>query len=341
MRQDFQFAAAARFDLRSNTTAFPPIKLHPNAASWRHTLKILRKNRMSANSARLLLVDDDPTIIRIMSQMLATYPDQQFATSGEAAIELAKESPPDLILLDADMPGMTGFDVCEVLKADASLAHVPIIFVTSHDAPALEVDALRLGASDYVTKPLVAAQLAARVRAQLRVRQIVKDIDRDCRAGKLRTWPATPARPNLLIIEDELSTIQLMRRTLENTGILHFAGVREEAFRLAHSYAPTLIILNTHTAQNDGFEICATLKAEAALEHVPIVYIAPAADVDTEQRALDLGAADVITQPFKPAVLQARIQRIINTVRRIEAEARTIIEYWQTVDPDSRETTVS
>jgi two-component system cell cycle response regulator len=298
-------------------------------------IKILRKNRMSANSARLLLVDDDPSTIRIMGQMLAAYPDQRFATSGEAAIVLAKDSPPDLILLDADMPGMTGFDVCEVLKADANLAHVPIIFVTSHDAPALEVDALRLGASDYVTKPLIAAQLKARVRAQLRVRQIVKDIDRDCRAGELRTWPVTPAKPNLLIIADDLSTIQLMRRTLENTGTLHFAATREEALRLAHSYAPTLILLDTHTSQNDGFEICAALKADVVLEHVPIVYIAPASDVDAEQQALDLGAADVITKPFKSVVLQARIQSIIDTVRRIEAEVCAIIQYWQTVDSNS------
>jgi two-component system, cell cycle response regulator len=290
---------------------------------------------MSANSARLLLVDDDPSTIRIMGQMLAAYPDQRFATSGEAAIELAKDSPPDLILLDADMPGMTGFDVCEVLKADANLAHVPIIFVTSHDAPALEVDALRLGAADYVTKPLIAAQLMARVRAQLRVRQIVKDIDRDCRAGTLRTWPATPARPNLLIIEDDPATIQLMRRALENTGILHFAANCEEALRLAHSHAPTLILLDTHNSHNDGFEICAALKAVVALEHVPIVYIAPAADADAEQQALDLGATDVIAKPFKPVVLQARIQSIIDTVRRIEAEVQGIIQYWKTVNSHS------
>ena len=294
---------------------------------------------MSANSARLLLVDDDPLTIRIMSQMLDAYPDQRFATSGEAAIALAKDSPPDLILLDADMPGMTGFDACEVLKGDANLAHVPIIFVTSHDAPALEVDALKLGAADYVTKPLIAAQLKARVRAQLRVRQIVKDIDQDCRAGKSRTWPVTPARPNLLIIEDDLSSIQLMRRTLENTGTLHFAASREEALRLAHSYAPTVVLLDTHTSHNDGFEICAALKAEPALEHVPVVYISPAADIDAEQRALDLGAADVIAKPFKAAVLQARIQSIIDTARRIEAEVHAIIQYWQTVDTDSPQAT--
>ena len=115
----------------------------------------------------------------------------------------------------------------------------------------------------------------------------------------MRTWPVTPARPNLLIIEDDLSTIQLMRRTLENTGTLHFASSHEEALRSAHNYAPTLILLDTHTSQNDGFEIFAALKAEPTLEHVPVVHISPAADIAAEQRALDLGAADVIAKPFK------------------------------------------
>lgn len=126
-----------------------------------------------------------------------------------------------------------------------------------------------------------------------------------------------------------------MRRTLENTGTLHFASSREEALRLANSYAPTVILLNTHTSQNDAFEICAALKAEPALEHVPVVYISPAADIAAEQRALDLGAADVIAKPFKAAILQARIQSIIDTVRRIEAEVHAIIQYWQTVDARS------
>jgi two-component system cell cycle response regulator len=234
---------------------------------------------------------------------------------------------------------MTGFDACEILKGDANLAHVPIIFVTSHDAPALEVDALRLGAADYVTKPLVAAQLKARVRAQLRVRRIVNDIDRDCRAGKLRTWPVTPERPDVLIVEDDLSTIQQMRRTLESIGTLHFAASREEALQQARSHAPTLILLDTHTAQDDGFEIFAALKAETALEHVPVVFMAPAADIEAEQRALDLGATDVIAKPFKGVVLQARIQSIVNTVRRIEAEIHDIIQYWQTASTDSPQAT--
>src|SRR5258706_9243636 len=111
---------------------------------------------MPSHDARLLLVDDDPSAIHVMSRMLAQYGHQRFATSGEEALTLARKSTPDLILMDADMPGMTGLDVCEALKADPILARVPVIFATSHNAPQLEVAALENGAVDFVTKPLVA-----------------------------------------------------------------------------------------------------------------------------------------------------------------------------------------
>ncbi|OTP76218.1 hypothetical protein PAMC26577_11400 [Caballeronia sordidicola] len=62
---------------------------------------------------------------------------------------------------------MTGFDVCEILKSDPTLARVPVLFVTSHNAPALAADAIKLGAAGYITKPLVATQLREQVVAQL------------------------------------------------------------------------------------------------------------------------------------------------------------------------------
>ena len=98
---------------------------------------------MSSRDARLLLVDDDPSAIQVMGRMLSQYLNQRFATSGEVALRLAREVTPDLILLDADMPGVTGFDVCEALKSDPDLARVPVIFVTSHDSPALKVAAMQ------------------------------------------------------------------------------------------------------------------------------------------------------------------------------------------------------
>ena len=126
---------------------------------------------MPSQNARLLLVDDDPSAVQLLSKMLADYPDQRFATSGAVALRLAREATPDLILLDVGMPGMTGFDVCDALKLDPILADVPVIFVTGYDAKALLQDAhTQNRTAVFINKPLSASQLTAAVRRQLRSR---------------------------------------------------------------------------------------------------------------------------------------------------------------------------
>src|SRR5688500_6072149 len=167
---------------------------------------------MSSRDVCLLLVDDDPSQIQLMGRMLVDYPEQRFATSGEAALRIARETTPDLIVLDLDMPGMTGLDVCVALKADPVLARVPIIFVTSHDAPVLEVAALENGAADFVTKPLIAAQLTARVRARLNATLHLNDLSDRIPLDALPTTAAQKVR--LLIVDDDIASIQILHHTL-------------------------------------------------------------------------------------------------------------------------------
>jgi diguanylate cyclase (GGDEF)-like protein len=88
---------------------------------------------------------------------------------------MVRESIPDLILLDAEMPGMSGFLVCEALKADRELAHVPVIFITSHREPGFEVSGFDLGAADFIAKPVNASLVLARVKAQLRVKRLADE----------------------------------------------------------------------------------------------------------------------------------------------------------------------
>jgi diguanylate cyclase (GGDEF)-like protein len=131
---------------------------------------------MESREARLLLVDDDPSAIRALSRILSAYPDQRFATSGEVALRLASEAVPDLILLDAEMPGMSGFQFFEAVKALPATANVPVIFVTSHTDTAFEVAGLEMGAADFISKPVSAPLLLARVKAQLRVKSMADDV---------------------------------------------------------------------------------------------------------------------------------------------------------------------
>lgn len=122
--------------------------------------------------ARLLLVDDDPGQIQQLGRLLSGYRQLRFATDGVQALELARTWLPELVLLDADMPGIDGFEVCRRLKADALLADVPVVFVTQHNDARIEAAVFELGAADFLAKPVAGPALRARVAMQLRLRRM-------------------------------------------------------------------------------------------------------------------------------------------------------------------------
>ncbi|MGA2551660.1 MAG: diguanylate cyclase [Burkholderiaceae bacterium] len=126
----------------------------------------------------ILLVDDDASSIQIISRILAGVGQVRFATTGEVALRLARDSPPDLVVLDAEMPGMSGFQVCEALKADPSLTNVPVIFVTSHNEAAFEVAGFNVGAADFIAKPVNPSLVLARVKSQLRNKKMADELRR-------------------------------------------------------------------------------------------------------------------------------------------------------------------
>lgn len=126
----------------------------------------------------ILLVDDDPGAIQLMGRILSGSGNLRFATSGMDALRLARESPPDLMLLDAEMPGMSGFQVFEALQSEPALANVPVIFVTSHSEAAFEVAGFELGAADFIAKPVSPALVRARVRTQLKVKRMADELRR-------------------------------------------------------------------------------------------------------------------------------------------------------------------
>jgi diguanylate cyclase (GGDEF)-like protein len=118
----------------------------------------------------ILLVDDDPTVIHILSHMLSGFTPLRFAPSGRIALKLARQSVPDLVLLDVEMPEISGFEVCKSFKSDRLLADIPIIFVTSHESQQLEAIGIQLGAADFIRKPPNKPLVLARVRAYQRLK---------------------------------------------------------------------------------------------------------------------------------------------------------------------------
>lgn len=131
--------------------------------------------------ARILLIDDEPTNLKLLQQFLMDDYDLTLADSGAAGLEHAAKSPPDLILIDVMMPGMDGYETCRRLKADPRLATIPVVFVTAQAATDDELAGLALGAADYITKPFQLVIVRRRIGNLLEREPLRKDIvaDRD------------------------------------------------------------------------------------------------------------------------------------------------------------------
>ena len=119
----------------------------------------------------VLVVDDTPDNLSLMSGLLKDLYKVKVANNGEKAIKIVhSDSPPDLILLDIMMPGLSGYDVCKILKDDHTTRDIPIIFLTAMTATDDEKKGLELGAVDFITKPVNPPIVMARVATQLQVK---------------------------------------------------------------------------------------------------------------------------------------------------------------------------
>jgi class 3 adenylate cyclase/CheY-like chemotaxis protein len=122
-------------------------------------------------SAKILAVDDNPRNVKLLVELLKVHGYTVLAAeSGEAALKAIAEEHPDLVLLDVMMPGMSGYEVCQAIRANPDTAVLPVVLVTALD-PNERVKGLEVGADDFLTKPVNQSELLARVRSLLRIKQ--------------------------------------------------------------------------------------------------------------------------------------------------------------------------
>ncbi|QKE62794.1 two-component system response regulator [Aquipseudomonas campi] len=125
---------------------------------------------ISERKATLLVVDDVPANLHLMSELLRPHYQLRVAASGDKALQIAWRNPPDLILLDVMMPDMDGYEVCRQLQANPLTQDIPVLFLTAKDQAEDQRHGLELGATDYLSKPFEPTVLLARVRSQLRLK---------------------------------------------------------------------------------------------------------------------------------------------------------------------------
>ena len=128
-------------------------------------MKVTASQSQTGDRPVVLAVDDDTDILALVKKALGAEYFVLGASDAGTALECAAGKPrPELILLDVEMPGASGFEVCQVLKSEGNTSDIPVIFLTALDDPHAQVEGLELGAVDYITKPISAAVLRARVR---------------------------------------------------------------------------------------------------------------------------------------------------------------------------------
>jgi DNA-binding response OmpR family regulator len=141
-------------------------------------------------SAKIMIVDDVPENLKLLDGMLQKqgYKVLSFP-SGRLALQAAEKNPPDLILLDINMPEMNGYDVCERLKADGKLKEVPVIFISALNDTMDKIKAFTVGGVDYVTKPFQFEEVQARVHTHLelaKARRALEELLSRTLTGSLR-----------------------------------------------------------------------------------------------------------------------------------------------------------
>jgi two-component system, cell cycle response regulator len=184
----------------------------------------------------VLLVEDSAAIRALVRRMLVAGGHVVLeAAGGAAALTVCREQQPDVVLLDVEMPEMSGWDVLAAMKADPDLRDVPVVFLTGRSDTTDMVDGLRLGAHDYLRKPCEPTELLARVQAAARVKRLQDELrQRNEDLDRISRTDALTGLRNRRHVEEYLAKLtSLARRNLEPIAVLvididHFKSVNDE-----------------------------------------------------------------------------------------------------------------
>jgi two-component system cell cycle response regulator len=272
--------------------------------------------------ARILVVDDVDVNVRLLeAKLTAEYFNVLTANDGFAALKLAAEERPDLILLDVMMPRLDGFEVCRRLKADEGTRDIPVVMVTALSEAADRVRGLDAGADDFLTKPVNDIALFARVRSLVRLRRTMEewrlreDVYGRFNAPADASADAADAAPARILLWEE--SAYASTRLGEMLGPLANELLRPATPEdLAPKCEPTidLVILNL-TGKADALRIVSKLRAQESSRLVPILLIGDPEDLARVAKGLDLGATDYLLRPLDRNELLARVRTQVRRKR--------------------------
>ncbi|MFK0204542.1 PleD family two-component system response regulator [Agrobacterium sp. NPDC090283] len=265
-------------------------------------------------TARVLVVDDIPANVKLLeARLLAEYFDVVTAEDGFKALAICDEEQVDIILLDIMMPGMDGFEVCERLKANPNTAHIPVVMVTALDQPSDRVRGLKVGADDFLTKPVNDLQLIARVKSLVRLKAVSDELRLRAETARqigieemLRSDGLMQTPGRVLVADGRASSQERILRALKPVAEVDAVTEPQAALLKAASNPFELVIVNSNFEDYDPLRLCSQLRSLERTRFLPLLLVAEQGADEMVARALDLGVNDYILRPIDPNELVAR-----------------------------------
>ena len=261
-------------------------------------------------SARILIVDDLlPNLHLLEIKLSAQYYDVITAMSAEQALKIAETEKLDLILLDAMMPGMNGFEACAHLKGNPATWHIPVIMVTALEESKDRIRGLKAGADDFITKPIDDFNLMARVKSLLRLKmvtdQLLSHTGNSVEDARPVLEELDRRKGRIVFVDDHMTNLERLAEPL--TSLHDVILQTDPQHALDHEVARAdLVVINLSSDKFDGLRLCARMRSDAASRDIPILGIANPEEQAKMVRAYDIGINDTLTRPVERQELIAR-----------------------------------
>ncbi|MCB0190337.1 MAG: response regulator [Anaerolineae bacterium] len=243
----------------------------------------------------ILVIDDTSSSRQLLLTILTDQEyDVRAAADGPTALMMAQAEPPDLILLDIQMPGMDGYELCRQLKCTATTCDIPIIFISALDTVIDKVKGFELGAVDYIAKPFQAEEVMARVNSQLKLYQLKKELEQRNRQLQHQIQERRQAENLLQQRVVELSALHSVAHTMAAMTNLPEA-LNHAAKIITHLFDSELTFISVPLEENAELRTLAGYRRSID----SFTDVAPAAfrleDTPATRQALESGQSQILT----------------------------------------------
>jgi len=278
-------------------------------------------------TARVLVVDDVPANVKLLEARLsAEYFDVITAMSGKEALAICERAECDLVLLDAMMPDMDGFEVCRRLKGSPATHHIPVLMVTALDQPSDRVRGLEAGADDFLTKPIPDLELIARVRSLARLKMVVDELRMRAVTSR-EIGIESPEREavadggrggRVLIVDDRAASRERVAAMLAPEQTVEIEDNPNEALFHAADGNYDLLIVSLGLENFDALRLCSQVRSLDRTRNTPILAITEPDNHARMVRGLEIGVNDYLTRPVDKNELLARVRSQVRKRRYTE-----------------------